>query len=86
MRTHLYTTFFDPRKAFHTVNRHGLWEVMYEVGCPEQFTHMLRQLHDGMMAHVTDYGTVSEAIAVTNEVKQGCVLCPPSLVSCSLPC
>nr|VZI49017.1 unnamed protein product [Spirometra erinaceieuropaei] len=37
---------------------------------------MVRQLHDGMMARVTDNGAVSEAFAVTNGVKQGCVLAP----------
>nr|VZI53354.1 unnamed protein product [Spirometra erinaceieuropaei] len=37
---------------------------------------MVRQLHDGMMARVTDDGAVSEAFAVTNGVKQGCVLAP----------
>nr|VZI45636.1 unnamed protein product [Spirometra erinaceieuropaei] len=37
---------------------------------------MVRQLHDGMMARVTDNGAVSEAIAVTNGVKQGCVRAP----------
>nr|VZI45850.1 unnamed protein product [Spirometra erinaceieuropaei] len=45
-------------------------------GCPERFTQMVRQLHDGMMAQVTDNGAVSEAFAVTNGVKQGCVLAP----------
>ncbi|VDM00096.1 unnamed protein product [Schistocephalus solidus] len=37
---------------------------------------MVRQLHDGMTARVTDNGTVSEAFAVTNGVRQGCVLAP----------
>ncbi|VDL96712.1 unnamed protein product [Schistocephalus solidus] len=35
---------------------------------------MVLQLYDGMTARVTDSGTVSEAFAVTNAVKQGCVL------------
>ncbi|VDL94823.1 unnamed protein product [Schistocephalus solidus] len=38
--------------------------------------YMVRQLHDGMTARVTDHGTVSEAFAVANVVKQGCVLAP----------
>ncbi|VDM02690.1 unnamed protein product [Schistocephalus solidus] len=63
-------------KAFDTVDRDGLWKVMKKFGCPERFTHMLRQLHEGMTAPVTDNGTVSEAFAVTNGVKQGCVLAP----------
>nr|VZI50330.1 unnamed protein product [Spirometra erinaceieuropaei] len=76
MRTHLYSTFVDLTKAFDTVNREGLWKIMQKFGCPEQFTQMVRQLHDGMMARVTDNGAVSEAFAVTNGVKQGCVLAP----------
>nr|VZI26411.1 unnamed protein product [Spirometra erinaceieuropaei] len=37
---------------------------------------MVRQLHGGMMAQVTNNGFVSEAFALTNRVKQGCVLTP----------
>nr|VZI01579.1 unnamed protein product [Spirometra erinaceieuropaei] len=76
MRTHLYSTIVDLTKAFDTVNREGLWKIMQKFGCPERFTQMVRQLHDGMMARVTDNGAVSEAFAVTNGVKQGCVLAP----------
>nr|VZI51203.1 unnamed protein product [Spirometra erinaceieuropaei] len=76
MRTHLYSTFVDLTKAFDTVNREGLWKIVQKFGCPERFTQMVRQPHDGMMARVTDNGAVSEAFAVTNGVKQGCVLTP----------
>ncbi|VDM02514.1 unnamed protein product [Schistocephalus solidus] len=47
---------------------------MQNFGCPERFTRMVRQLHDDMIARVTDNGAVSEALAVTNGVKQDCVL------------
>nr|VZI01074.1 unnamed protein product [Spirometra erinaceieuropaei] len=73
MRTHLYSTFVNLTKAFDTVNREGLWKIMQKFGCPERFTQMVRQLHDDMMARVMDNGAVSEAFAVTNGVKQGCV-------------
>nr|VZI00492.1 unnamed protein product [Spirometra erinaceieuropaei] len=76
MRTHLYSTFVDLTKAFDTVNREGLWKIMQKFGCPERFTQMVRQLHDGLMARVKDNGAVSVAFAVTNGVKQGCVLAP----------
>nr|VZI08832.1 unnamed protein product [Spirometra erinaceieuropaei] len=76
MRTHLHSTFVDLTKAFDTVNREGLWKFMQKFGCPERFTQMVCQLHDGMMARVTDNGAVSEAFAVTNGVKQVCVLAP----------
>nr|VZI22476.1 unnamed protein product [Spirometra erinaceieuropaei] len=76
IRIHLYFAFVDLKKAFDTVNREGLWKIMRKFGCPERFTQMVRQLQDGMMARVTDNGTVSEAFAVTNGVKQGCVMAP----------
>nr|VZI49666.1 unnamed protein product [Spirometra erinaceieuropaei] len=41
---------------------------------PERFTQMVRQLRDGVTARATNNGAVSEAFAVTNGVKQGCVL------------
>nr|VZI37437.1 unnamed protein product [Spirometra erinaceieuropaei] len=50
MRTHLHSTFVDLTKAFDTVNREGLWKFTQKFGCPERFTQMVRQLHDGMMA------------------------------------
>ncbi|VDL85715.1 unnamed protein product [Schistocephalus solidus] len=74
MRTHLYTTFVDLMTAFDTVNRDGLWKVMQKFRCPERFTHIVPQLDDGMTTRFTDNGTVSEAFAVTNGVKQTCVL------------
>ncbi|BHF66152.1 hypothetical protein SprV_0200916600 [Sparganum proliferum] len=37
---------------------------------------MVRQLSDGMTARVTNNGSVSEAFAVTNGAKQGCVHAP----------
>nr|VZI50757.1 unnamed protein product [Spirometra erinaceieuropaei] len=74
MRTHLYSNFVDLMKAFDTVNREGLWKIIQKFGRPERFTHMVRQLHDDMIARVTDNGAVSEAFTVTNGVKQGCVL------------
>ncbi|VDL93738.1 unnamed protein product [Schistocephalus solidus] len=49
---------------------------MQKFGCPERFTHMVRQLNDGMMVRVMDNAAVSEAFTVANGVKQGCVLAP----------
>ncbi|BHF61455.1 hypothetical protein SprV_0100442900 [Sparganum proliferum] len=37
---------------------------------------MARQLHDGMMARITDNDAISKAFAATSGVKQGCLLSP----------
>ncbi|KAI8481625.1 Dynein heavy chain 1, axonemal [Branchiostoma belcheri] len=76
----LYTTFIDLTKAFDLVSREGLWKIMAKFGCPERFTSMIRQFHEGMTARVQDDGETSTAFPVTNGVKQGCVLAP-TLVS-----
>ena len=72
----LYMVFVDFTKAFDTVGRAGLWQLLRKYGCPEKFTTMIEGLHTGMMANVSVGGEVSETFGVTNGVKQGCVLAP----------
>ncbi len=69
-------TFIDLTKAFDTVSREGLWQIIEKFGCPNKFITIIQQLHDGMMVTVLDDGDESEAFLVTNGVKQGCVLAP----------
>ena len=70
--------FVDFSKAFDTVGRTGLWQLLRKYGCPEKFTTMIEALHTGMMANVSVGGEVSESFNVTNGIKQGCVLAPSS--------
>ena len=74
--TDLYSTYVDLTKAFDTVSREGLWKIMSKYGCPSKFVTIVRQFHDGMLARVQDGGEASAPFAVTNGVKQGCVLAP----------
>ena len=62
------------RKAFDTVGRTGLWQLLRKYGCREKSTTMTEALHTGMMANVSVGGEVSESFSVTNGVKQGCLL------------
>ena len=72
----LFSTFIDLTKAFDTVSREGLWQIMSKFGCPETFIAIVREFHDGMQVSVQDNGDHSEPFNVTNGVKQGCVLAP----------
>ena len=67
--------FVNFSKAFDTVGRIGLWQLLRKYGCPEKFTTMIEALHTGMLANNVG-GEVSESFSVTNGVKQGCVLAP----------
>ncbi|BHF68982.1 hypothetical protein SprV_0301202300 [Sparganum proliferum] len=79
MQTHPYTNYVDQTKAFDTMSREGLWEIMRKFGCPEYFAHVVCQPHDGVMVRVTDNGAISEAFTVTNGTNQGCALPPTTL-------
>ena len=72
----LYMAFVDFSKAFDTVERNWLWQLLRKYGCPEKFTIMIEALHTGIMANVSVGGEVSESFSVINGVKQGFVLAP----------
>ena len=50
----LYMVFVDFSKAFDTVWRTGLWQLLRKYGCPDKFTTMIEALHTGMMANVLE--------------------------------
>ena len=70
----LYMVFVDFSKAFDTLGRTGLWQLVSKYDSPEKFTTIIEALHNGKMANVSVGGEVSESFSVTNGVKQGCVL------------
>lgn len=72
----LYLVFVDFTKAFDTVNRSGLWQILRKFGCWEKFTCMIESLHTDMKAQVTQCNSSSIQFDVIVGVKQGCVLAP----------
>ena len=69
----LYLAFVDLTKAFDTVNRDLLWNILRKFGCPPTFIAIL-QFHTGMCAQVVMAGSQSSSFPVEVGVKQGCVL------------
>lgn len=72
----LFQCFIDLTKAFDTVNRKALWDVLLKLGCTQKFTNLVKSLHDGMQARINFNGCLSDPIPVENGVKQGDVLAP----------
>lgn len=72
----LYITFVDLTKAFDTVSRKGLWQIMERLGCPPKFLNMVMQLHEDQRGQVRNNSDLSEPFQILNGVKQGCVLAP----------
>ena len=48
----LYMAFIDLTKAFDSVSRELLWDILSKYGCPAQYIRVLRLLHDDMCAKV----------------------------------
>ena len=72
----LHMAFIDLRRAFDSVNREDLYIVLGKLGCPQKLLNLIRSLHTGMMATFVYENEESEAFAINNGVKQGCVPAP----------
>ena len=73
----LFICFIDLQKAYDTVDRTLLWQVLTRIGVPPQMIAVIRQFHDGMRACVRpDDGVFSNWFEVEQGLRQGCVLSP----------
>ena len=72
----LYVTFVDLAKAFDTVSRKGLWQILQKLGCPPKFLKILTELHETQLGRVRIGEEMSKPFSIGNGVKQGCVLAP----------
>ena len=69
--------FIDLQKAYDTVDRTLLWQVLTRIGVPPQMIAVIRQFHDGMRACVRPKdGVCSNWFEVEQGLRQGCVLSP----------
>lgn len=68
--------FLDLCKAYDSMDREFLWQVLEEYGCPKQFISMLQNLHDNTTAAFLVNGEVSSATSVKTGIRQGCPLAP----------
>ena len=72
----LYITFVDVAKAFDTVSHHSIERALRRLRCPTPFVTLVRNLYQGAETRIHLDGVDTEAIQITNGVKQGCPLSP----------
>ena len=73
----LHMCFIDLQKAYDTVDRTFLWQVLTCIGVPRQMIAVIRQFHDEMKACVRpDDGACSDWFKVEQGLRQGCLLSP----------
>ena len=76
-RVPLLLCFIDLQKAYDSVDRTLLWQVLARFGVPPQIIEVIRKFHDGMRVCVRrDDGRCLEWFEVAQGLRQGCVLSP----------
>ena len=75
--TSLEICFIDLAKAYDSVDRVLLWEILARFGVPPRMIKVIRMSHDGIRARVQlDDGDFSAWFNVCQGLRQGCVLSP----------
>ena len=70
----IYFCFIDYAKAFDCVDHNKLWKILKEMGIPDRFTCLLRNLYAYQEATVrTGHGT-TDWFQIRKGVCQGCIL------------
>ena len=71
--TSMYAIFIDFRKAFDSVDRGLLWEVLSRFGAPSKCLTALRNLHTNMEGQVAYCGELSSKFPIHTGVRQGSI-------------
>jgi len=75
-QNNIYFCFIVYAKAFDCVDNNKLWNILKEIGIPDQLTYLLRILYASQEATVrTGHGT-TDWFQIGKEVHQGCILSP----------
>ena len=75
-RKNIYFCFIDYAKAFDCMDHNKLWKILQEMGIPDHFTCLLRNLYADQEARVrTGHGT-TDWFQIGKGVRQGYVLLP----------
>ena len=64
----------DLSKAFDSIDRQMLWEMLRKLGAPHNFIQLIKGFHTDMHSEVLVGGARSTPFSVETGVKQGCVL------------
>jgi hypothetical protein len=72
----IFLAFIDFEKAYDSVSREKLWEVLADYGLEEGDIDLIRTLYTGMKVSFVWNGIRSKVLQATKGVKQGCPMSP----------
>ena len=68
--TYLFLNFVDFEKAFDSLDREVLWNLMAHYGIPQKFINIIRNSYNNMQCRVIHEGKLTESFDVKTGVKQ----------------
>ena len=75
--TLLNVNFVDYEKAFHSLDRETLWEILRNYGVPMKLVqHDQKLMYEGMSCRVIHDGQLTKNLEIRTGVRQGCLLSP----------
>ena len=75
-RSKLYAAFIDFQKAFDTVNRNKLWDILEKIGVSTKMLNTLKAIYASVKAVIRVGHEKSTEINCPKGVRQGCLLSP----------
>ena len=72
----LYINFVDYHKAFDSIHRDTLWQLLRYYGVPAKITSLIRNSYKEMSCLVVHQGRLTRKFKVKTGVRQGCLLSP----------
>ena len=72
----LYLNFIDYEKAFDSVDRDTIWQLLSSYGIPQKIITMIKATYDDSTSRVIHKGKLSNEFKVKTGVRQGCLLSP----------
>ena len=72
----LYVLFVDLMKAYDSVSRVGLWQLLAQKGVPARMVNLIRTFYESKTARVASEGLLSDVFLLGTGLGQGCSLAP----------
>ena len=72
----IYTVFIDFQKAFDSLDRKVLWQLMRHYGIPDKFISIIKNTYSGMQSKIIHEDKQTEPFEITTGVRQSCLLSP----------
>ena len=75
-QTPLYVCFIDFEKAFDSVDRQAICDILRHYSVPDKIISVIRRLYEGFACQVIHSGRLLEDFDISTGVRQGCMLSP----------